>query len=305
MRHYFNLQSRLISRHIDDFGLPPVLGPLLGALLFIALSIFLFIKTELAVYVYLLVALSTLTNLSGGSRNEFLRTCFTDGDYRQVRLLENAIVALPFFGFLLFKAQYLPAAGLTLGAVLLVFLNFDRSDQFTLPTPFGKRPFEFVVGFRKTFYLYGLAYFLTIMAVVVDNFNLGAFSMLGVFVACLSYYGDLEPGFYVWVHAQGPKAFLWEKIKTALLYSTLLCLPVVATLAIFFWGNAYIILAVLFVGNLYLTTMILAKYSAYPQAIGLPQSILLAMSLTLPPLLLFIIPFFYKNSIKHLNRVLA
>jgi len=186
-----------------------------------------------------------------------------------------------------------------------VFLNFDWSDQFTLPTPFGKRPFEFVVGFRKTFYLHVLAYFLTVMAVVVGNFNLGVFSLLVVFVVCLAYYADLEPDFYVWVHAQSPKAFLWEKIKTALLYSSHLCLPVVVTLAIFFGENIHILLAVLFLGYLYLATMILAKYAAYPHTIGLPQSILLAMSFSLPPLLLFTMPLFYKNAIKRLNQVLA
>ncbi|MBK7030860.1 MAG: hypothetical protein IPH45_17355 [Bacteroidales bacterium] len=58
------------------------------------------------------------------------------------------------------------------------FTTHNSRWNFTIPTPFSKHPFEFAVGFRKTFLAWLFAYFLTIMAISVGNFNLGVFSWL-------------------------------------------------------------------------------------------------------------------------------
>ncbi len=103
MQHYFTLQLTLINRHISDFGLRPALGYLLAVVLFIGLSAALFLKTSFAQYLYLLALISFLLNLGERSRNEFLKSCFKDKAYIRIRLLENAIVALPFALFLVYE----------------------------------------------------------------------------------------------------------------------------------------------------------------------------------------------------------
>jgi len=304
MRQYFLLQFRLLNRHIRDFGLHPMAGWLMGAVLFVGLSFFIFHKTEYAVYAYLLAAFSLLAKLSEKGRNEFLRGCFPDRQYYKIRLLENVFVALPFLIFLLAKWHVMEAIGLGFAATALAFFKMGMGGSFTLPTPFGKRPFEFLMGFRKTYYLHLFAYFIAIMALCVLNFNLGIFALLLVFLICMTYYSDMESGYYVWIHAQQPQAFLRNKIKAAIVYASILSLPLAAVLSFVFYEYVHIILAVILLGYIYLTTVVLAKYAAYPQGMGLPQSLLLAFSLALPPMLLVTIPYFYKKSVKHLEFVL-
>ncbi|MCC6726896.1 MAG: ABC transporter permease [Saprospiraceae bacterium] len=302
--HYFSLQFKLVNRHLSEFGLVPWLGYLLSGVLFTGLSLFLYYKTEYAPYLLLLGALGAALNMGDRSRNDFLKSIFKIKKYRTIRLLENSAIALPFLIILLIKGDYWIAFATIAGAIAMAFIQIGRSSNFTLPTPFGRWPFEFTAGFRKTFYLHLFAYFLTIMGIWVNNFNLGIFSILVVFVVCLTYYGELEADYYIWVHSQKSKSFLWHKIKTALLYSSLLSLPITGVLCGFYPQFFHIILAVQLLGYSYLSCFILAKYAAFPHPISLPQSILFAVCFAMPPLLLLVIPYFYRQSTQKLTCIL-
>lgn len=305
MQYYFRLQHIMLNRHLTDFGLRPSVGYLLSALLFVGLSLYLFVRTSFAEYFYVFAAGSFVFNLGETGRNDFLKGCFSKADYVKIRLLENLLLAAPFLLLLCYQRCFGSAAALALFSVAAVWLQFERRFNVALPTPFHKHPFEFMVGFRKTFLFVLLAYFLAFMAVWVDNFNLGIFALLLVFLISLSYYGEPENKFYVWVYALGPRAFLFQKMKIALLHATLLALPVTVGLALFFGDRFGIVAGVQGLGYLYLLTILLAKYSAFPGKINLPQSIFIALGLWLPPLLLGILPFFYKQSVKNLQALLA
>ena len=80
-----------------------------------------------------------------------------------------------------------------------------------MPTPFSKNPFEFTTGFRRTLLIFPLAYALTVIAINVDNLNLGIFSILLIFLIVLSFYSKPEEEYYVWVHADTPKSFFEEE----------------------------------------------------------------------------------------------
>lgn len=294
----------MLNRHLTDFGLHPVAGYLLLGLVFAGVSFFLFAQTTLAAYIYVLLALSFMFPLGQADRNDFLKTCFSAPQYFRIRLLENALLSLPFLLFLLYKGCWGHAGALLLVAALLAVAPTKSNLTFTLPTPFYRQPFEFVVGFRNTFYLVFAAWLLTVIAISVDNFNLGIFSLLLVFFICLSFYTQPESRYYVWIFVGNSRQFLWQKIKTALWFSTLLCLPVTLLLLTFFGSYAGIVLAFQALGYLYLLMIILGKYSAYPQPMSLPQSVFIVFSLWLPPLLLGIIPFFYVQAQKRLNETL-
>jgi hypothetical protein len=304
IRHYFQLQFTLLNRHISEFGLVPWLGYLLSILLFSGLSFFLYYRTEYAPYLLVFGAFSAVLNMGERSRNDFLKSIFKSEEYRKIRLFENGIIAIPFLIILLVKGDYWMALATAAGSILMAFVQFGRSSNFTLPTPFRRWPFEFSMGFRKTFSFHLLAYFLTFMAISVGNFNLGVFSLVLVFMVCLTYYSEVEVTYYVWVHAQQPTSFLWLKIKTGLLYSSMLSLPVAITLCFFNPGYWHIILAFQLLGYAYLSTLILAKYSAFPSSMGLPQSILLALCFTMPPLLLVAAWLFYRQSTRRLQPIL-
>lgn len=305
MKYYLKLQFTLLNRHIRAFGLPPWAGYTLGFLGFVGLSFYLFKRVDFAVQIYVAIALSLVLQHGNARRNGFLKTCYTPLAYRNIRLLENTLIIAPFIAFLAFKQCYFGMGILAVGAISAVWMDVSKGLQWWFPTPFSRTPFEFLVGFRASILLVLLAYFLTVMAWKVDNFNLGLFSLLLLFLLSLGYYGKPEDRFYVWIYQVGPKAFLWHKLKSALWHSSILAAPVTLSLLLFYPENLWIVLAVQILGYLYLSCMVLAKYLNFPHQINLAQSIVIGISFAFPPLLLVLIPFFYHKSLQKLKEVLA
>ena len=300
MKQYFKLQYRMINRHLTEFGLPPLAGYVLMAMAFAGLSLYLFSKTEFAGYIYILAALAFPLKLCETVRNDFLKACFPDHSYYKVRIIENILVTIPFLAFLLYKMVLVPPAIIMILTILLAFLKIKNQLNITIPTPFYRKPFEFIVGFRNTFYLLLGAWFLAFMAITVGNFNLGIFSLILIFLISISFYSNPENEFFVWIYSLTPGEFLISKIKTALVFSTFLSVPVTIVLCIFFHSGIFVILSFQMLGYIYLTTMVLAKYSVFPNRMNLPQIAIIALSAGFPPLLLGIVPFF---CVKAINRV--
>ncbi|WP_232829118.1 ABC transporter permease [Aureibaculum luteum] len=294
----------MTNRKLDAFGLYPLLAYILLIIAFFGLSNYLFSKSEYAPYLYIVVALGLSIKLSEKKRIDFLKMCFKTTDYFKIRIVENSLIALPFVIYLIVEERFLPAVVLFLFVNLFAFFNLKTTTNFTIPTPFGKRPFEFSSGFRNTFFVFPIAYIITYISVNVNNFNLGVFSMLLIFIVTLSYYAKLENEYYVWSFSDSSKVFLIKKIRTALLFSTFLSLPIVIFLILFFHSELETLLIFWILGYAYLVTVILAKYSIYPYEINIPQGVLIAVSLVFPPLLIGIIPYFYSQSVKRLKTIL-
>lgn len=294
----------MLNRKMDEIGFPPILGYILAIIGFFGISTYLFSKTEFAEYFYGLIYVSFISKLSEKRRNDFLKIIFSIYNYRKLRIIENVILAFPFLTFLIYKQAFLTAVILFSISILMSILNFNNSFNFTIPTPFSKKPFEFPVGFRKTFYIFPFAYFLTYQSILVENFNLGVASMLLIAVVILSYYSKPENEFYVWTFNLSARDFLINKIKTGLIYFTLLSLPIILSLIGFFPNETTTLIVFLLLGYVYIITIILAKYSAYPNEMNLPEGMLIGISLMFPPILIGIIPLFYSKSIKQLKPIL-
>jgi hypothetical protein len=284
-------------------GVYPIIGYLFLALVFWGFSVFLFHKTSYAPYVYVLIGLYFTSKMSDPARNDFLKVCFGDYRYKQLRLMENLMVSLPFAVFLIYERQFVPLLLLIVTAVLMAFSNFKTTLNFTIPTPFSKKPFEFTVGFRNTFYLFFIAYLLTVIAIAVDNFNLGMFSLALIFITTLTYYLKPENEYFVWIYSLTPLKFLRSKIGTAYRYAFYLSLPVILMLGAFFFEHIGVLLLFTLLCNLYLTLIILAKYYAYPHEMNLAQAIITGLAFAFPPLLLAIIPFFACQSVNSLKTL--
>jgi hypothetical protein len=305
VKYYFTLQFRMLNRRLSDFGLRPVFGYLAGIPLFAALTYWLFSASPYAGYLLVLAAQSLLLSLSNPERNLFLKSCFSAKAYLQLRLTENALLALPFLTALLVMQSFIPLLILSVSVPVFALVTGKASFQFTLPTPFGRKPFEFATGFRSTFYLVFLAFFLTVMAVVSGNFNLGIFSLLLIFLISLSYYAQPESPYFIWIYNLRPAAFLWSKIRTALQYSTLMSLPVTLTLGIAFPANLLALAGFLLMGYVFLLGMVLAKYAAWPERISLPEATLMALCAWFPPLLIVLIPYFSFKAVRRLEDLLS
>ena len=294
----------MTNRRFKDTGFEPLLAYLILTVVFVGLSIYLFEKTEFAEYIYVLYALSLIGKLSEARRTEFLKICFGDIKLKKIRVTENLICSLPFLIFPLYKQLFLSALLLFVLATILALLNFRTTLSFTIWTPFSKRPFEFTTGFRNTFYLFFAAYALTVIAISVNNFNLGVFALLLVFATTLSYYTKPENEYYVWTYKSNAREFLFSKIKTAMLFSTSLALPIAIVLAIFYPQTIGILSLFFLVGWAFLISVIVSKYSAYPDEINITQGILLALCIWFPPILVVLIPYLFKKSENRLSSLL-
>jgi len=294
----------MLNRKMIDFGLPILIGYTFLPLIFILGSNYLFRKTAFANYLFGLLAVIVVSKLSEPNRNNFLKSIFSKKKYRILRILENIIYCMPFTLFLIYKKQFIFSLLLNLAVIITALFNFGTTLNITIPTPFSKKPFEFTVGFRKTFYMFPIAYFLTYISISVGNFNLGVFSILFMALICFSYYSEIENEYFIWNFKQSSKEFLLDKTKTCLTYFTLLTVPSIVSLSISFYNQIAILMILFILCYAYLLTIILAKYSAFPNNMHLPQGILILMSFAFPPILFVVIPLFYSQSIKKLNTIL-
>jgi hypothetical protein len=304
MKDYFYLQFVMTNRKIKDAGLNPLLGYILALTAFFLLSEYIFNKTEFAKYLIILTFISVQFKISEKSKTDFLLSAFGDKTKLKIRVLENFILCVPFISLLIYKSFLFEAGILFLCSIILAFFSFYSNYTLTIPTPFSKRPFEFSTGFRKTFFIFPIAYTLTAIAINVDNLSLGIFSFLLVFLTFLSYYFKPEQEYYVWVHSETPKVFLKNKVLNASKNAIIIAIPILLSLLIFYPSEFELILLSFLIGLLFLWSVILAKYSAYPGEMNLQEGILIAFSVYFPPLLLCNIAFFYIKSIRKLKYLL-
>jgi hypothetical protein len=305
MQYYWLLQYRMFNRQLRDFGIPPIVGYLLLLGGFVLLSWLVFQRIMYAPYAYALLALALLAPLHQSGRNRFLQNCFGPRRYRLLRLAENGLAALPFLLFLVYKTCYWQALALGCLAPALSWVRLGNGSLPAWPTPFRRQPFESIMGFRRNIGLLAACYAFAGIAVAVDNPNLGMAALLGLFIICMLFYQYTEPIFYVWVFALSPTQFLWHKTKRALWHTTLLCLPAALLLVIAFTGQCWALVGLFVLGLLYVATMISAKYAVFPHTMNLPQIVLLTLGLSLPPLLVVLLPYFYIQSLQKLKPVLS
>jgi len=260
MKAYFQLQYKMFNRHLIDFGILPALAYILLTLLFWFGSEHLFFNLPFAIYIYPFIGISFVFKLAAKHRNDFLKLTFSS-NYKKIRIVENSITILPFVFYLCYQQSYLVALLTLLVAISISFVTFNTELNMQIPTPFKQYPFEFTEGFRKTFLVFPIAYALCAIAIKVTNINLAIFSLLVVFGTAISYYYKNEESFFVWLHNQSPKKFLYLKIKRALVYVSWLSLPLVMSICLFFSSKILIVIAFQMLGYLYLILFIIMKYS--------------------------------------------
>ena len=304
MSAYFYLQFIMINRKLRELGIHPILGYVLGVIAFVIVSIYIFQKTEFAKYLVLLSCFTLLFKFSEKNRNDFLLSIFGQRRKRIIRVIENFIVSIPFIVILVAQEAYSAAALLLALSCLIAVFSFQADFSFTIPTPFSKTPYEFSTGFRKTLLVFPIAYTLTVVAINVDNLNLGIFSMLLLMITSMGYFVSPENEYFVWIYAETPASFLVKKVWIATKNLFIITIPIILIISIFYPHEIHVLFLFFFLGFLFLWTVILAKYSAYPAEIQLPEGAVMAFCVYFPPLLLVVMPFFWYKSIYKLKLIL-
>jgi hypothetical protein len=303
MRFYFTIQFKIINRSIKAAGLNVMLGYVLCAALFVGLSLYLFHKTSLAEYLYALIALVWVTGLSEKKRNDFLKLCFPI-DYLRIRLMENLLYTLPFLLLLVVMQRWMIILITVSLTILLAKFTFSNSRCIIIPTPFYKRPFEFIVGFRKAFLpILGVLSF-SVWSIFADNINLSIFSGLLMFLICLSFYLKEDDPFFVWSYSLTPLEFLKRKLGYVLKNVSILVVPLFVITSVSYQEEISTVLLFYFLGYLFVVCVMLAKYAAFPAKINVVYLISLALCIYFPPLLVVIAIYFYYRSLKQIKNIL-
>lgn len=301
---YFQLQRRRIRRKVAEWGLPvPVSYGFIGVL-FVGFSLYAIAKGDWGANLYAVLGLSMTTFLNGERRLDFLKSIFSLADYRRMRLLENVSVIAPFSLMLLLSGELWMALALFPAAILIVLWPFKPVFGAAIPTPFSRWPFEYAVGFRKAWPFLVAVYGITGIAFWVDNYALGLFASWLIYLITLSFHYLPEHEFYIWIYHHTPQRFLRLKTGRAILFSTVLCMPVIVPLCFFYPDRMLETAWIVPVGCVYLAALILAKYSAYPHEMSVPSFFILTTGIFFPPFLVLFIPFFYRKAIRQLRTIL-
>jgi hypothetical protein len=304
IKDYFILQIKMMTRKMKEIGLPPVIGVLLAIVAFIGASFILYTKSTYASPIYVLMALIFVLKLDSMERNSFLKQVFKLKDYYILRISENLLLIFPFVLVLLIQQEFVFSILLSLIAFLLSFISINLNSSFVIPTPFSKKPYELMVGFRNWFYLLALDYFFAIMAIKYENYNLGLFAIIFLFILLISSYTKPENEYFVWNYSLKPGRFIFNKTSQATFQATILILPVLIALFIGFSnqiGNTVIFSVLAYI---FLFSAILAKYASYPYEMQLPYMVLIVLSVFFPPFLMVLIPFLYWKASQHLKYYL-
>lgn len=278
-----------------------MIGLILSVIFFIVITELLFYKTKSAPFIYCFIGLSALLPLNNTDRNDFLFTVFQKADWYKIRFIENLMIILPFTVYLIIKSHIALALILVILSIFLSLIKSMYISRFTLATPFGKQPFEFAIGFRKTFLLILFYYFLSTMAIVYENFNLGIFSLIITMLTTLSFYSQIEPDHYLSIYNLDPKAFLFHKISIGVKQLLVLVMPMFLVVVFTFPNQLLVLILFGVLGIGCITMMILAKYNAYPKQIDLLVALLITFSMAIPFIMIFTIPYLYKKSVNNLQ----
>lgn len=305
MKDFFQLQKVIVERFLKGWGLAPWLVYLLLPVLFSAVCLLLIERTEYAAYAIAAGSLTAYKWFSGRERNDFLQLQFGKTEFRKIRLLENGLVTLPFAVLFLFKGFWALALVQLLVGGAMTLRSGGGFTSFALPTPFSRHPFEFALGFRQSWWLLLVAVFLLVMGIRADNFELATFSWFVTVFTAMSFYQRPEPGFYVWVHALTGRQLLNRKLLLGCGHLVLLGAPFVIALLVFFPGQWALVAGGQLLALLYLSLTITVKYTAYPDEVDLVRGFILASGIVFPPLLLFLVPYYYQQAVRQLGLILS
>ncbi len=304
LKYYFKLRWLRINRQLIDWGFHPIVGYFVMLAIFGGCSFYLFAKNHYASWIYLFLALSLVSGLSDPKRMDFLHQNITSKLIKMIRLIENILAIVPFMVIFYFKGYIRETLLLLILSTLMALFRFKTRYSVSIPTPCSKYPYEFTAGFRKTWFVFVFALILTIISVKINNFNLGLFSVIVYSINCTLFNIAPEPYFFVWINHLDAQRFLLRKGKIALLYTSLLALPSIMLLFFFFPAKIHLILGFHILGLLLVITGVSSKYSSFPHEISVRKSLVILMTIWLPPLLLFTIPWFYFESKKNLKGIL-
>lgn len=305
MRYYFLLQYRRMLRFFGANGLNPIIGVSLVVAVFIALSYYLIHQIEYGEWYLALIGLGLSFQASSENHRDFLLSLFNKSAVLKIRFAESLLICSPFMLIEIANANWGVSCVIFVVVVLLPLVPISNRKNVAIPTPFGKLPYELPVGFRSTILAFPLAVAPVLIGLQVNNPNLMMASFLILTLAIMSFGYQPEPKEYIWMHQRSPSQFLWYKLRLTLIASQSILLPFSTLLIVLSSADWIIVILIHLIATLFILALRLAKYSAYPNEIGVAQALLLGLCFWFPPLLLVVVPKFFKDGKQRLTPLLT
>lgn len=310
MKFYLLLELKRVSRKIRELGFNPIV-----VLLFLSVALplagyTLISSLTVGSYLFSAVGVSMVLSFQTRKKRRFYSQIMPLKDVMFYSLIEALLVVSPFVLILSVCGKWTESVVIT-SLVVLNVLAHER-DAFSIksrvlimPTPFKNHPFEMIIGFRKVWMVYLILLLITTQAIEVDNYNLGLAVLIISAVVTLFFYSKPEPDYYVWIHRHKSHEFLILKLKQSVIGVTVLLVPQMMLLFLFFPDKIHLTCFGWFVGVLYMALGVFSKYAYYPNEMNVIQSISVALSILMPPLLLLAIPVFWTKANNRLKNTLS
>lgn len=293
-----------IKRQMEDFGIKPSIGLIIGSVLFGMLSHLVFLKTEYAPLILIAISSSMILNKSTTRKEAMMRQIYSSSTYLQIMTVENCIIAIPFIITLLLHQYLIYAALLFLISIALSLVPKIQFGNKAIQSPYYHWPYEFSIGFRRTYILLFFLLIIFCIGLYVENYNLSLVIILIIQLIFMSYYIEADEHYAIWLHKPCAKKFLSKKILIALWYSFASTFLLVILLLISNPNDYILILGLYLLSFIFLVSIILMRYACYPRAINIPEIIIMILAVIFPPLLLIIIPFYIQKSLDKIKLIL-
>lgn len=265
---------------------------------------FLVSRTAYAPVILVLVQFFMILPFSESQRLDELSLVFDKAQVRKIRWLENIMLSIPVIicvGVISAQLVLVPI----IGAFILGLVKLPRTRTRVIPTPFGKSPVLFPSGFRKSVPFLGIGVLIASFSIIIDNYNLGLFSVIMTFIIVYGYYSLSEPYEYIWIYSLNATEFLRLQLTKGIINTMLMTLPIVLVFFFLDIQKWYLPLVILTLGVLNLVNIICSRYRDFPNEVSIPNGIIVALSLMVPPVLIITIPYFYLKARDNLKEILG
>lgn len=266
LSYYITLRLKQFLRFFSFNGMHPAIGLPISTCIFVFISAMVYYKAPYAEWVYLLMAVGSVTELQNVKTNSFLQQMVERKTLFRIKLAENLLVLIPLVVVMCYYHSWWQLAIAILFTILYSNWNkkLPRPKVRSLPVPFKGHAYEANFGFRTMFPAYLLYIVLLIVGSLVQNvYVLLVPFFLQVLFVQLSY-GEVEGPQYIWMHRMSATTFLKKKFITLLSNYGIIFTPFLLFGLIAYTNEWPLLLLCFMAGLIAVTGGMLIKYQFYP-----------------------------------------
>jgi hypothetical protein len=303
--YYLNLEWKLINRKLVKVGFNLTVFWLVVPALFFLIALNLVQKGSISAWV-LLAGFSLLFQVPRSkTHHDFLNTNIGKLNISTIRITRNLLISIPLVVLFIVFNKWLELLTLLVLAVSFSWIKTPQLNYFALPTPYKKYPFEFIIGFRRYFWIWTILVPMVYVSRTYQNDALAIFAFAVILLIQLQFFYTQEPTWYIWNEAKTPSEFLFHKIRIGLICGLISNTIPAILLSIFLPQSAAIIASMCALSLILGVFAILCKYAFVPSQLPTLQGFIFAFNLIFPPLLLFSIPYLFKKAELNLKNFLV